>query len=326
MPGRRIKDADGAMGGIMGTVKFACWGAALAGSIAFATGAALAAAAGGPEPGEGLSQSYRESQMDNIEYQKVEPIKMADNLFYVGPGYVSVYLITTPDGHILIDGSEDPYVEHVLGNIRKVGFDPADIAYILISHGHLDHFGGVAAIQDISGAQVGATAEDWLLIEERSQQEGRNQGPPPRMPRKDIIIEQGDVISLGGQTLNLHVTPGHTAGVMSAEFTVYDNGMSHKVFFSGGSGGRGGVLNELAVESTSRVLAIEDIEVFLPNHAWNAGTPYPDGSIFERALRVSEGQPSPFVDGASYEEWIGKVHQRNVDQLAQDRAEAGQQQ
>ncbi len=310
----------------MGTVKNICWTATLAGSITFAAGSALAAAAGGPQPGEGLSQSYRESQMDNVEYQKVEPIKMADNLYYVGPGYVSVYLITTPEGHILIDASEDPYVEHVLGNIREVGFDPADIEYIIISHGHLDHFGGVAAIQDISGAEVGAAAEDWVLIEERTQSPGRNQGPPPRMPRKDFVIEQGDTITLGGQTVRLHVTPGHTAGVMSAEFTVYDNGTPHKAFFSGGTGGRGGVLNELAVESTSRVVAIEDIEMFLPNHAWNAGNPYPNGSIFERALRISEGQPNPFLDGAAWEEWVTKAHQRNVDRLAQDRAEAGQQQ
>ena len=299
--------------------------AVLSAALLFGSGAALAAAAGGPLPGEGLSQSYRESQMDNLEYQKVEPIKMADNLFYVGPGYVGVYLITTPEGHILIDGSEDPYVDHVLGNIRKVGFDPADIEYIIISHGHLDHFGGVAAIQDLSGAQVGAVAEDWELIEERSLTPGRNQGPPPRMPRKDIVIEQGDTISLGGQTLHLHTTPGHTAGVMSAEFTIYDDGTAHKAFFSGGTGGRGGHLNVLAVERTVRVMAIEDIEMFLPNHAWNAGTPYPNGSIFERALRIAEAQPNPFVDGAAWQEWIGKVHQRNVDNLARDRAEAGQQ-
>jgi metallo-beta-lactamase class B len=296
---------------------------AFAASLFVSTGAALAAAPGGPLPGEGLSQSYRESQMDNVEYQKVDPIRMADNLYYVGPGYVGVYLITTPEGQILIDASEDPYVDHVLGNIRKVGFDPADIKYILISHGHLDHFGGVAAIQDLSGAQVGAVAEDWTLIEERTQNPGRNQGPPPRMPRKDFVIADGDTLSLGGQTLTFYVTPGHTEGVMSAVFTVYDNGAARKAFFSGGTGGRGGDLNRLAVESTSRILEIENIEMFLPNHAWNAGNPYPNGSIFERALRIADGQPNPFVDGAAWEEWITDAHQRNVDRLAEMRAEGG---
>lgn len=284
--------------------------------LVFSAGSASAAAAGGPLPDEGLSQSYRESQMDNYEYQLVEPIKMADNLYYVGPGYVGVYLITTPDGHILIDASEDPYVDHVLGNIRKVGFDPADIEYILISHGHLDHFGGVAEIQDLSGAQVGAVPEDWALIEERSGRPGRDGGPAPRMPRRDFDIAEGDMIELGGQTFLFHVTPGHTEGVMSAEFTVYDNGTPHKAFFSGGTGGRGGALDQMAVESTTRVLAIENIEMFLPNHAWNAGNPYPDGSIFERAQRIAEGQPNPFVDGPAWEEWIALAHQRNVDRVA----------
>ena len=289
---------------------------ALTGSLLLGGQAAAAAEAGGPLPGEGLSQSYRESQMDNVEYQKVDPIKMADNLYYVGPGYVGVYLITTPEGHILIDAAEDPYVEHVLNNIREVGYDPADIEYIVISHGHLDHFGGVAEIQELSGAQVGAVAEDWALIEERTQRPGRDGTTPLRMPHRDFDIEQGDTITLGGQTMTFHVTPGHTAGVMSAEFTVYDNGTPHKAFFSGGTGGRGGELDRMAVESTSRVLEIEDIEVFLPNHAWNAGNPYPNGSIFERAERIAEGQPNPFIDGAAWEEWIAAAHQRNVDRLA----------
>jgi metallo-beta-lactamase class B len=299
--------------------------AAVAISLVLGGGSLLAAAPGGPLPGEGLSQSYRESQMDNVEYQKVEPIKMADNLYYVGPGYVSVYLITTPEGHILIDAAEDPYVDFVLDNIRQVGADPADIKYILISHGHLDHFGGVAAIQDISNAQVGAIAEDWAMIEERSQSPGRDEGPPPRMPRKDIVLKQGDTITVGNTTLLIHNTPGHTAGVMSAEFTIFDNGTPHKAFFSGGTGGRPGFF-EQAVEATSRVKEIADIEVFLPNHAWNAGNPYPNGSVFERAQRIAPGQPNPFIDGAAWREWIEIAHQRNVDQLARARAEGGQQQ
>ncbi|MEY4879908.1 MAG: hypothetical protein RJB62_1377 [Pseudomonadota bacterium] len=290
------------------------FGAAMFAAVLMGTSAM--GAEGGPLPGEGLSQSYRESQMDNYEYQLVEPIKMADNLYYVGPGYVGVYLITTPEGHILIDAAEDPYVEHVLGNIRKVGADPADIKYILISHGHLDHFGGVAAIQDLSGAEVGAVAEDWALIRERANQTGRNEGPNPRAPREDFVIAEGDTLELGGNTFTFHVTPGHTAGVMSAEFTVWDNGTPHKAFFSGGTGGRPG-LEEIAVESTSRVVQYPDIEVFLPNHAWNEGNPYPNGSIFERAQRIAPGQPNPFIDGAAWREWIDKSHQRNVERWAE---------
>jgi glyoxylase-like metal-dependent hydrolase (beta-lactamase superfamily II) len=104
----------------------------------------------GPAPGEGLSESYRGSQSGNIEYQKVAPLKVFDNLYYVGPGSVSAWLISTSDGLILIDAAQEPLVDHVIDSIRKVGFDPADIKYILISHGHLDHFGGVGKIQALS--------------------------------------------------------------------------------------------------------------------------------------------------------------------------------
>src|SRR5712691_3448260 len=120
--------------------------------IALAIGALLqvnvgghAAAGGGqnagPAPGETLSESYRGSQRDNVEYQKIPPIKVFDNLYYVGPGFVSVWLIPTTAGLILIDTAQEPYVDHVIDNIRKAGFDPKNVKYILLSHGHLDHFG-----------------------------------------------------------------------------------------------------------------------------------------------------------------------------------------
>src|SRR5918996_1689708 len=114
---------------------------------------------------EELSQTYRGSQRNNVEYQKVPPIKVFDNLYYVGPGFVSVWLIPTSDGLILIDGAQEPYVDHVIDSIRKVGFDPKNIKYILVTHGHLDHFGGVARIQMLSGARVATLEEDWQLID-----------------------------------------------------------------------------------------------------------------------------------------------------------------
>ena len=109
---------------------------------------------GVPKPGETLSESYRGSQRDNVEYQKVPPIKVFDNLYYVGPGFVSVWLVPTSDGLILIDSAQEPYVDHVIGSITKAGFDPRNIKFVLVTHGHLDHFGGAARIQALSGARV----------------------------------------------------------------------------------------------------------------------------------------------------------------------------
>jgi glyoxylase-like metal-dependent hydrolase (beta-lactamase superfamily II) len=129
---------------------------AIAASLAFALAleGAWAAEPAGPAPGETLSQSYRGSQRDNLAYQKIPPIKLFDNLFYVGPGNVSVWLIPTSAGLILVDTTEEPYVDHVFDSIRKVGYDPRNIKNILITHGHLDHFGGAARIQQETGARL----------------------------------------------------------------------------------------------------------------------------------------------------------------------------
>ncbi len=119
-------------------------------------GPMLAAGQAATEP---LSKTYRITRADDVEFQKIEPFKVFDNLYYVGPGYVSVWLLTTPDGNILFDSAQEPYVDFVINNIRKVGVDPKSIKYLILSHGHLDHFGGAAKIQEASGARVMAAEE-----------------------------------------------------------------------------------------------------------------------------------------------------------------------
>ena len=110
-------------------------------TTALICGAALAAIVGtvgaqqaGPAPGESLSQSYRGSQSRNDEYQKVAPIKVFDNLYYVGPGNVAVWLFQTTDGLILIDTAQEPLVDHVIDSIRKVGFDIFDTDWYRTGH------------------------------------------------------------------------------------------------------------------------------------------------------------------------------------------------
>src|SRR5262245_34753340 len=105
----------------------------------------------GQAASEPLSKTYRVTRAHDVEFQKIEPFKVFDDLYYVGPGYVSVWLLTTPEGNILFDTAQEPYVDYVIGNIRKVGVDPRSIRYIILSHGHLDHFGGAAKIQEASG-------------------------------------------------------------------------------------------------------------------------------------------------------------------------------
>src|SRR5262245_63294967 len=146
----------------------------------------------GQTPSEPLSKTYRVTRANEVEFQKIEPFKVFDNLYYVGPGYVSVWLLTTPQGSILFDSAQEPYVDWVIGNIRKVGVDPKSIKYIILSHGHLDHVGGAAKIQEASGARVVAVTEDCKMIEDLASRPGQRRAAPPRMPKRDMVVKEGD--------------------------------------------------------------------------------------------------------------------------------------
>src|SRR5712691_5905383 len=79
------------------------------------------ACAAGQTATEPLSKTYRVTRANDVGFQKIQPFKVFDNLYYVGPGFVSVWLLTTPDGNILFDTAQEPYVDFVIDNIRKVG-------------------------------------------------------------------------------------------------------------------------------------------------------------------------------------------------------------
>src|SRR5258705_7440258 len=148
-------------------------------------GAKLSAFAQGAKKEE-LSESYRGSQQNNVAYQKIAPFKLMDNLYYVGPGFVSAWLVPTSQGVIMIDTAQEPYVDHVIDSIKKSGFALTDIKYIILSHGHLDHFGGAAKIQELSGARVVALEEDWRLIEAAGNAPRRGGAPSPRVTKRGI--------------------------------------------------------------------------------------------------------------------------------------------
>lgn len=283
-------------------------------SIALLHGMAAAQSAGaqkaGPAPGEMFSESFRGSQRDNVEYQKIAPIKVFDNLYYVGPGFVSVWLIPTTDGLILIDSAQEPYVDFVVDNIRKAGFDPKNIRYVLLSHGHLDHFGGAAKIQALSGARVATLEEDWKLIEAAFNAPDANANPNrPMGPvlMRDMVITEGDNIALGKTELTVYKLPGHTAGSPSFSFTVFDHGRPHKAILFGGPGQRGGVQGGTEFLGSIRRLRKEfsDIEVPVHVHSHLSTYPYPGGAVFERMQKTRRpGDPHPMVDNATWREWL----------------------
>ena len=160
------------------------------------------------------------------------PFTIIGNINYVGTESVSAFLITTPRGHILIDGILAQSVPQIIANIRTLGFNIRDVKYLLNSHAHIDHAGGLAGLQRASGAQMLASAADRPTLDA----DAIGFGPTKDMPfppiRVDRVIGEGDTVRLGGVMLTAHLTPGHTAGCTSWSMAVRGaDGRPHIAFF-----------------------------------------------------------------------------------------------
>jgi metallo-beta-lactamase class B len=156
----------------------------------------------------------------------IEPRKVFDNLYVIGQKAVSNFVITTPDGLILIDTGYDGNAEKIiLPQMKQLGLNPEDIRYILLTHGHADHFGGAKYFQDhYKNIRVGLSAADWDFIP--SQGKGAK-------PTKDLVLEEGKPITLGGESITPVSQPGHTPGAMAFIFPVKDFGKPHMVLILG---------------------------------------------------------------------------------------------
>lgn len=156
------------------------------------------------------------------------PVKVFDNLYFVGQSEYSAWAVVTSDGIIIIDPIFDYSVEEeVVGGLRAMKLDPSAIKYVLVSHAHYDHVGGAAFLQDRFNARVVISEADWELL-------GRS-GGAWRKPKRDLVAVDGQRLTLGDTTLVLHVTPGHTLGTISTLIPVRDGGQSHMAAYWGGT-------------------------------------------------------------------------------------------
>src|ERR1700752_1659735 len=136
-------------------------------AAAVAAQAAQARANAQTSPNDTLEKIFRVGPRSReVEIQKIEPFKVFDNLYHVGPCYVTSWILTTPQGHIMFDTSQEPFVDLIETNIKKMNINPREIKYIIVNHGHTDHFGGAKRLQEFTGARVVATPQDWKMSAE----------------------------------------------------------------------------------------------------------------------------------------------------------------
>ena len=159
-----------------------------------------------------------------------DPAKVFDNLYFVGSKIHNSWALTSTEGIILLDtlwtyNSE----EEIVGGLKKLGLDPAKVKYVIISHAHPDHVGGAKLMQDRYASRIVIGGPDWDSIEKSVN------GYPEGKPKRDIVADDGQRITLDDTAVTLIATPGHTPGTLSMIFTVKDNGKPLTVAYSGGT-------------------------------------------------------------------------------------------
>ena len=163
----------------------------------------------------------------------VKPFRVVDNIYYVGATEVSSFLITSPQGHILLDGGMPATAAQILRNIKALGFDPRDVKILINSHAHADHAGGLAELKKSTGAQFVAPAQDSALLANGGHDDfafGNSYIFPSVVV--DRTVRDGESVHLGNTTLVAHITSGHTHGCTTWTTTANDGGAKRAVVFT----------------------------------------------------------------------------------------------
>ena len=230
---------------------------------------------------------------------KIEPYKAFDNVHYVGICWVSAWLITSPNGHVLIDTLYGSYTGQMLANIRALGLEPQDIKLVVVTHGHFDHAGGIAQLKSelAPGTRFAMTKEGWREAKEDSVSHPRF---PWVMIEPDIELTDGQTITGGDIAIQAFETPGHTMGTASFAFDARDGARSYRAFTVGGLGLnriRGPEQVEAFIASLKRIRTLTQdgprpVELHLSTHGFSTGLNEAKNLLKTR----KSNDPHPLVD------------------------------
>lgn len=238
------------------------------------------------------------------------PHRIADNLYYVGSKGLASYLVTTTDGHILINSSFDRTVPLIRASIEKLGYKFSDVKILLGSHAHSDHMEGNALVRKLTGAQVYVMQGDEKVIANGGK--GQYKYDARWAPCKvDRVLHDGDKVTLGAATLTARRTPGHTPGCTTWTLEARDNGKTYDVVIVGSPNVNTGyqLVNNAAYPEiakdfaeTFRVLKSLRCDIFLGAHGnyYGLDAKYP---------KLKPGATNPFVDPDGYRAYITEREQ-----------------
>jgi len=255
------------------------------------------------------------------------PFRIAGNLYYVGSKGLANYLITTPQGNILINSDLEANVPLIEASIEKLGFKFEDTKILLISHAHWDHDAASATIKEKTGAKYMVMDADVSVVESGGKTDFQYGSSPANLykPAKvDRILHDGDGVRLGGTVLVSHLTPGHTKGCTTWTMRVSDGSKTYNVVILGSPNVNPGykLVNNAAYpqiaedyERMWRVLKSLPCDIFLGAH----------GGYFdleEKYPRLKEGAANPFIDPDGYKAYVDQKEQEFHTELAKQKLAA----
>jgi metallo-beta-lactamase class B len=251
-----------------------------------------------------------------------EPFRIVGNIHYVGAANIASYLITTPQGHILVDTGMTEMHDVIRNNVATLGFKTSDIRVMLSSHAHFDHIAGHAAMKKLTGAQVMAMTGDAEALE--AGKDNSALGAIGWEPVKvDRVLKNGDTVELGGVRLRAVHAAGHTQGATTWITSVEDRGRQYLVAFLGGTTPNGGVplinnpRHKSVIEDTQRTFARLKAErvpdIYLVGH--------PQAMFAGKVEQIKAGAvPHPLLNGDAWTRQIVEGEAGFQTRVAEERA------
>jgi metallo-beta-lactamase class B len=237
------------------------------------------------------------------------PHRVIGNIYYVGTRGLASYLITTPEGSILINSSLETSVPLIRASIEKLGFRFQDVKILLISHAHFDHCAGSFQVKELTGAKYMVMEPDVAEVESGGKidfQYGKTPDTLFKPMKVDRVLHDGDQVKLGDAVLTAHLTPGHTKGCTTWTMKARDAGKAYDVVVVGSPNVNPGyklVKNALYPQIADdyarmfRVMKSLPCDVFLGAHGNYYG-------MEEKFARLNKGGTNPFIDPEGYKRYI----------------------
>ncbi len=247
---------------------------------------------------------FERKKFENHYQGAIEPFKVIGNVYFVGTTPASSHLIDTGDGLILIDTGYADTLFLLVNSIYKLGFSPYDVKYIIHTHWHGDHTAATAPLAHLTGAKT--------FIGEKDAERVKKYFTP------DVLLKDGDVVTLGNTKIEVMETPGHTLGTISLFFEAEENGIKYQVGTFGGAGA-----NTLAkgkfdydncredYQKSINELRKRKVEVFIGNHVWNNDTEA-KGEILRKT-----GE-NKFIDSNIWNEFLDFCENRLYETIEKD--------